>query len=300
MRWFVEASTIGDSAAPGRVCLEAAEWQEALEAARRKFKDGEPLSCFSIEALDEGYRAVDVARRRRYVVRRAPEGAELSASEAPHPSTIPSPPGGSFRTQTTLPAPGSTAPSLTVPSDSTPPAPPAPAPAASAQRRPAPVSDPIERLQVAETSQAAVQPSRELSRRLEPPTAQSPLLYCEVAYVVGVGLARAEVERILLQRFGEVCGTLEAHAAPKFVQLAVFDHQFAGRPERLPLATLAWKDWRGVPVVAFPLFGEPTPVPSSLPPSAPSWSTSDSAPPSAPPHSSPESSTSPKPAGDPR
>jgi len=91
MRWFVEVSTIGDSAAPGRVCVEAAQWQAALESARRLLKDDSPLSKFSIEVLDEGYRAVNPALRTRYVVRRAPPNAVLTDSAHIRASSIPPP-----------------------------------------------------------------------------------------------------------------------------------------------------------------------------------------------------------------
>jgi hypothetical protein len=55
------------------------------------------------------------------------------------------------------------------------------------------------------------------------------------------------------------------------VNLAVFDHAFQGRPERRPIATLTWKDWRGEPEVVFP--GRPSSpggnaTKSSVPPQA--------------------------------
>jgi hypothetical protein len=38
----------------------------------------------------------------------------------------------------------------------------------------------------------------------------------------------------------------------KLVNLAVFDGTFEGKPTVPPLCTLAWKDWKGDPVIAFP------------------------------------------------
>ncbi len=61
MRWFVEASGIGDSSASEKLCIEAKQWQSALQEARRLRGDPGPLSKFSIEVLDEGYRAVNSA-----------------------------------------------------------------------------------------------------------------------------------------------------------------------------------------------------------------------------------------------
>src|SRR5262249_14922659 len=38
---------------------------------------------------------------------------------------------------------------------------------------------------------------------------------------------------------------LASAPAGKLVQLAVFDHEWQGRPMRAPLVALTWKDWRG-------------------------------------------------------
>ena len=39
----------------------------------------------------------------------------------------------------------------------------------------------------------------------------------------------------------------------KLIKLAVFDHIFHGRPQRRPVVTLAWKDWKGADPVAVAL-----------------------------------------------
>ena len=66
MRWFVEFSTLGKGAAPPVVlCVEAAQWQPALQKARSFHGDDGSLSNFSIELLDEGYRAIDPATRHK-------------------------------------------------------------------------------------------------------------------------------------------------------------------------------------------------------------------------------------------
>ena len=88
MRWFVEISPLGQAQEPGkRLCVEATQWQPALQKARTLNGEQGSLGTFSIELLDEGYRAIDPVSRLGYVVRRAPDDAELSeggvAAQAP-------------------------------------------------------------------------------------------------------------------------------------------------------------------------------------------------------------------------
>jgi hypothetical protein len=290
MRWFVEVSSIGDSSAPGRLCVEAKQWQMALEDVRQLLGDSGPLAKFSIEVIDDGYRAVNPVLRTRYVVRRAPDDAILTDRIAVRPSSIP-PPGALSRSATTMPAPATVVPglgSVTVPSDRVPPAPPPPSTKPPGARSSFPSRPELERSASPSYPAAApAQASQLLRRRLEEPSSASPITYCEVAYIVGPGLAREDVERVLLQRFREVCSELEQRPSGKYVQLAVFDHVFERRPLRPPLATLAWKDWRGSPSIGFPAFGETAPPPSttSMPPRVPDWASqySTPAPPQEPP-----------------
>src|ERR1700761_7333388 len=94
MRWFVEISPMGaKSGQELTVCVEAPQWQPALQKARALRGDNGALSNFSIELLDEGYRAIDPATRLRYVVRRAPDDASVTPgtlSERP-PNVIATP-----------------------------------------------------------------------------------------------------------------------------------------------------------------------------------------------------------------
>ncbi|WP_437734838.1 GAF domain-containing protein [Sorangium sp. So ce1335] len=79
MRWFVEISSSGQNAQPSRkVCVEAAQWQPALQKARALRGDHGPLNNFSVDLLETGYRAIDPATRVRYVVQRAPDDAALT------------------------------------------------------------------------------------------------------------------------------------------------------------------------------------------------------------------------------
>src|SRR5689334_8485260 len=85
MRWFVEVSRVGDSTLAEKYCVEAKQWQAALQEARKLRGDSGPLSKFSIELLDDGYRAVDPKLKLRFVVAKAPQDAELSTESAVRP-----------------------------------------------------------------------------------------------------------------------------------------------------------------------------------------------------------------------
>src|SRR4051794_8807093 len=85
MRWNVEVAAI-DKTDSQTVIVEAESWQKALQAARATRGEAGPISGFSIELLDEGYRAVDPMARLRYTVKRAPEGT------VPPPGAVSAPP----------------------------------------------------------------------------------------------------------------------------------------------------------------------------------------------------------------
>ena len=108
-------------------------------------------------------------------------------------------------------------------------------------------------------------PASVLRKRQEEPTPESPITYREVAYVVDPGVSRGSVEALLWASFRDLSRELANREGQKFVQLAIFDHKFDKRPERAPLGTLAWKDWRGNPVVTFPLFDGTAPARASVP-----------------------------------
>jgi hypothetical protein len=439
MRWFVEVSRVGENSSDEKYCVEAKQWQAALQEARKLRGDSGPLSKFSIELLDDGYRAVDPKQKLRYVVAKAPQDAQLSSmppesafrAEAPHrngqqasgPSASSAPMASSVvppsvavlapAAQSAVsaapvvaaaPAPTAVlAPALTaapapavaavptvapVPEPTTAAAVPAlaaaapaeiggaPAPAAAPEPTPlvavppmvapragvvadlavpiaavpvateAPVpgllghaepfagvpssalspNAPASAVHVSAASQAAKSPSAfpprpgsvrppsvrpaagiavpvdaiprapavpqglgppvpqqhtqpsaaidlpppasVLRKRQEEPTPESPITYREIAYVVDPGVTRGSVEALLWASFRDISRELAEREGQKFVQLAVFDHRFERRPERAPLGTLAWKDWRGNPVLSFPFFdGTPHVRPSGAPPS---------------------------------
>lgn len=85
MRWFVEIAPVGTSESDS-YCVEANTWQEALTSARGMRGDAVEISGFSIELLEDGYRAIDPATRMRHVIRRAPDDAALSSRPPAAPS----------------------------------------------------------------------------------------------------------------------------------------------------------------------------------------------------------------------
>src|SRR6185295_7347794 len=73
--------------------VEAESWQRALQAARAQRGEEGPMSGFSIELLEEGYRAVDPLARVRFVVKRAPDDMPITAPLAKDGKGVaPSPP----------------------------------------------------------------------------------------------------------------------------------------------------------------------------------------------------------------
>lgn len=86
-----------------------------------------------------------------------------------------------------------------------------------------------------------------LSRDAEP-TPASPLLYRERCYFAPAGTDSQSARALLTQELLGLQRTLAGRDRGILVSLALFDHYFEVRPERGPIATLEWKDWRGDPV----------------------------------------------------
>ena len=293
MRWFVEVSRVGESSVAEEYCVEAKQWQAALQEARKLRGDSGALSKFSIELLDRGYRAVDPSLKLRYLINEAPPEATLTGSSSKHGSAGESSSGKqrvaesiaptAFSTSDAplasgVPRPGSQA--APRPNSVPPPRPDATPIAAPRSQQLLVPDDPVPPalaapglvtvLGVPPESLRPPVPAFELVRqRGEEPSPESPITYRELAFAVKPGVTRPEVEVLLLDRYQATRAAIEASPPGKFVQLAVFDHVFQRRPERPPLATLAWKDWRGAPVLAFPGFGDAPMGPMSQVPPAP-------------------------------
>ncbi|WP_434045395.1 MULTISPECIES: GAF domain-containing protein [Sorangium] len=263
MRWFVEISSLGQNAPPSRkVCVEAAQWQPALQKARALRGDDGPLNNFSVDLLETGYRAIDPATRVRYVVQRAPDDAALTDDAGASPAAV-APPEAR--------PPARRAPAPTVPFISmgtalvvTQPSGDAAQPSGGAAQAAGgaaqaagdaaqPSGDAAQAAGAAPAPAPGALPAFELvSQRAEDPSDRSPLTYRELVYAVATGTPRELVNALLLDRL-DVARKLIDDARPgKFIHIAVFDHVFQGRPQRSPLATLAWKDWRpGEPEIQF-------------------------------------------------
>lgn len=121
-----------------------------------------------------------------------------------------------------------------------------------------------------------------LSSREQEPDARSPLTYRERCYFTPRTLDAAELEAALMAELRAIQQSLSGAPRGQYVNLAVFDHVFQGKPQSPPLATLQWKDWRGAPVFALgtgqrlPSWNPPAgvvhpsfaPPPASVPPAA--------------------------------
>lgn len=358
MRWYVEISALGVK--PGTtttLCVEAPQWQPALQKARALRGDEGPLGNFSIELLEDGFRAIDPVSRIRYLVKRAPEDAALTTTmpadgpapsskgdapapkaspvaakvEAPDPE-IPPPPKARAMAQTIAYTSQGSA-MVSEPAKAAPPAAPAPAPAAAtpapaaAAATPAPAAatggrarKPAQTIAYSSTGSAAVLdaaakietaraaaaapaaaapiaaprpapapaapalPSYTLvNEREDKPSERSPLSYREHVYAVAPGTSDDDVKRLILERFESVRQSLEQARPGKLINLAIFDHVFQGRPQRRPLVTLSWKDWKNEP----PELQFPARDGVSVPPPAGPASATSTAPASAPPAAAP-------------
>jgi hypothetical protein len=330
MRWSVEV-TSGEKTDLQKYVVDAESWQRALQAARAQRGEQGPMSGFSIELLDEGYRAVDPVTRNKFVVKRAPDDAPLTVpaaaasasakdskapaapramkAPAPLPSKTSVPPAA--KSTPSVPPAAKSGPSVPPAAKSTPSVPPAPksipprpgdskkdvasaAKKSRAERKsekmkaaaakkdearhksavPPPVIEPEE---VAPNTDAQPEPPRPpadsiqetpllpigafvpglpsvklMTSREQDPSDASPLAYREYAFSTKEGTSEEVGEKILRAQLKLVQAHMEKLKQGKLVNLAVFDGTFEGKPTVPPLCTLAWKDWKGEPVIAFP------------------------------------------------
>jgi hypothetical protein len=249
VRWLVEVTSLGKSDKES-LSVEADSWQKALQAARAQRGEAASMNGFSIELLDDGCRAIDPATRLRYDVRKAPEESAVARSIPPRPASVPA--AASSKSQppwlraTTLGSGPAAVEAMAAPSP-------------EAHRGSFPPTPPM--------GSTPAPFSQILSRREQDATETLPLTYREYAFLVAPGTAESAAESFLLAQIEMVRASLERVAPGKLVNLAVFDVSFKGKPPEPPLATLAWKDWRGAPVLTFPR--RPKLVSASPPPSMP-------------------------------
>lgn len=302
MRWLVEVSGLGKSDSQ-KLCVEAESWQRALQAARSQRGEDGPMSGFSIELLEEGYRAVDPMARVRFIVKRAPDDMPVTAKSA---SVVPEKANGSVAPAAQAGGIGK-APAATSSAEPTERLPPAPTSSASAGAskvpRPGASVPPANQTQAntpeakrrAETmtfGATSDSPDNEsgpvveraptlaigspipglptaklVSQRVQDPSDAQPLTYREYAFALPDGTTEEVAGEVLRAQLRLVEASVAGAKAGKLVNLAAFDVEFTGKPPRAPLATLTWKDWKGEPVLAFPRRSGAPPA-ASRPPSA--------------------------------
>src|SRR6202034_1099924 len=107
----------------------------------------------------------------------------------------------------------------------------------------------------AELDGMPIPPTQVIFKREHDPSERLPLTYREYVFTVARGVNEESGERLLRSQLDQVRASIASARPGKFVNLAVFDVVFQGRPPVPPLATLAWKDWAGDAVVAFPRRG---------------------------------------------
>lgn len=102
-----------------------------------------------------------------------------------------------------------------------------------------------------------------LSRDVEPGP-ENPLTYRERAYLIPKGMTVSEAEAALRFALSHLQREFDDSPRGRFVNLAAFDHDWIDQPQRPPLVSLEWRDWRGEPLVDYPAAEQ-----ASMPPSAP-------------------------------
>jgi hypothetical protein len=83
-----------------------------------------------------------------------------------------------------------------------------------------------------------------LARRNEDPTPASPLTYREMAIAVADTTSLKDAEAIARAQYEILRNAISGAPKGKFIQLAVFDHEFTGKPKKPPIVLLTFKDWR--------------------------------------------------------
>jgi putative methionine-R-sulfoxide reductase with GAF domain len=106
----------------------------------------------------------------------------------------------------------------------------------------------------APTSRRPAGPIVVLYKKEQEPTTASPITYREEVFAAAPGTTEEQAEAVLRATFKLISESLASAPPGKYVNIAVFDRVFEGRPPVPPLATLTWKDWKGggAPTVTFP------------------------------------------------
>lgn len=93
---------------------------------------------------------------------------------------------------------------------------------------------------------------RALYKKEQPPSSTTPITYREHAYFLAPPGGEVEAEAVLRKEFTSI-RTMFADLKGHYINLAVFDVEFSGKPPSLPIATLSFRDWKSeIPHVQFP------------------------------------------------
>jgi len=279
-RWRVVVAKLGAGGVVHEAEVDASNWMGALRKTREGMSERPSVppgvSC-SIDG-DGVATVLDAASRRKFVLSplagsataASPPAAEAPAAPAPATAAPSAEPAEAKRKrfQTVAFTEGMTAmgggPAVAVGVG---------AKAVPAAPEPPSASSPMPPVTVAETRPAAPAspPRPRLSNEAElelvysrdvEPTAENPLCYRERAYVVQRGVLLAEAEGKLRTALDVLKHELAPRPRGKLVNLALFDHRFRDAPERPPVVTVQWRDWRDDVVVEYPASTRQ----SSLPP----------------------------------
>lgn len=106
-----------------------------------------------------------------------------------------------------------------------------------------------------------------LQQRSEDPSPSNPICYRERAYFVPRGVTVQEAEASLRFELAALQESIHGLKRGKLINLAAFDHRWSDAPERPPVVSLQWRDWKGEVVVDFPAARIESPPPRA--PSAP-------------------------------
>lgn len=85
---------------------------------------------------------------------------------------------------------------------------------------------------------------RILHRRDADPSDASPLTYRERSYVVDGGTSEEDAEAVARARALSLMGLLADGPKGRFVNVAIFDHNWTEQPKTPPMVTVAEKDWQ--------------------------------------------------------
>lgn len=289
-RWKLVVTDLGGGHTLSEVTAEGDNWMQALAAGRARLGDGGALppgaSC--VPMADGGVAVLDAQSRRRYVLSPSSEGPGVPNATA-EPGARPAPPAepagpGAVGAR---PRPAKKRIKKTVaymPSPVAEPAPPAPSRPGKVSKKTVAYMSPFAIPASASSPPSGPPPAEEqpgdtgergagwelLNQRDEEPSEENPLRYRERIFVVPAGTSVEQADAVLRDRFEALRDELADTPPGKFFNLAVFDHAWHDRPDRPPLTTLQWKDWRGEPIIEHPAPPPPSPAArrqlSSMPP----------------------------------